>query len=112
MAVTELSDGNPDGTQLGQDATTDKIGFWGTTPVVQPTSASQAAVTATATTAMSTTLTISASNGAGTWAFASSTVANALSKSVQEQQVDLAGVVVLLNQIRAELAEVGLITGS
>jgi hypothetical protein len=32
----ELSDANPDGTSMGQSAT-DKIGFYGITPVVQAT---------------------------------------------------------------------------
>lgn len=34
MAAKQLSDGNDDGTVLGQDAT-DKIGFFGTTPIDQ-----------------------------------------------------------------------------
>lgn len=42
--IKQLADGGPDGTQLGQSAT-DKVGFYGTTPVVQPTAAAQAAVT-------------------------------------------------------------------
>lgn len=35
MAVKQLSDGNSDGTALGQSAT-DKIGFYGATPVDKP----------------------------------------------------------------------------
>lgn len=35
MAVKELSDGGADGTRLGQD-TSDKVGFYGATPVDQP----------------------------------------------------------------------------
>lgn len=38
----QLSDGRPDGVLLGQDPTTDKVGFYNTTPVVQPTGAAQA----------------------------------------------------------------------
>jgi hypothetical protein len=50
MALKELSDGGPDGTRLGQSAT-DKVGFFGlATPIVQPTAANQAAITAGATT--------------------------------------------------------------
>ena len=41
-----LDDGNDDGTIFGQDSS-EKIGFWGTTPCDQPASANQAAVTAT-----------------------------------------------------------------
>lgn len=33
--ILHLSDKNPDGTMLGQSAT-DKVGFYGATPVVQP----------------------------------------------------------------------------
>jgi hypothetical protein len=47
--VKQLSDGNIDGVQFGQNATVDKIGFFGATPVVQPTSANQGAITAGAT---------------------------------------------------------------
>lgn len=38
MSVTELSDGNDDGTRLGQSAS-DKISFHGSTPVVQQSTA-------------------------------------------------------------------------
>lgn len=50
MPLKELSDGGPDGTRLGQSIT-DKVGFFGlATPIVQPTAANQAAITAGATT--------------------------------------------------------------
>lgn len=108
-----IGDNRPDGAMVGAQATTDKIGFWGTTPVVQPTSASQGSVTATATTAMSTTLTLSASNtGAGVFGFSSSSVGKEIVKSVSEQQVDLAALIVLANQMRTELVAIGLIKGS
>ena len=45
----QLSDADVDGTLLGQSAT-DKVGFYGKAPVVQPASATQAAITAGATT--------------------------------------------------------------
>lgn len=44
MAVRQLSDGAADGNNLGQSVT-DKVGFYGVTPVVQPTAAAQAAIT-------------------------------------------------------------------
>jgi hypothetical protein len=44
MAVKQLSDGNPDGTTLGQSAT-DLIAFYGATPLARPAGAAQAAVT-------------------------------------------------------------------
>lgn len=55
MAVRELSDGNDDGTRLGQSST-DKLGFFGlATPIVQPSGAGQAAATNTTTTTSTTT---------------------------------------------------------
>lgn len=47
MAVTHLSDGNPDGTALGQNSS-DLISFYGATPIARPTSI--AVITAGATT--------------------------------------------------------------
>lgn len=48
--ITELSNRNADGTRLGQSAT-DRVGFYGATPIVQPAGATQAALTTTPTTA-------------------------------------------------------------
>lgn len=84
MAVRQLSDGNDDGTVLGQSAS-DKIGFYGlATPIVQPSGASQAAVTNTTTTTSTTT---------------------ALT-------TDLDAVRVLVNKIRSDLVALGLIAGA
>jgi hypothetical protein len=52
MAVDQLSKKCPDGTTLGQSAT-DLVGFYGATPVVQPTAAGQAAAGTTASTTTS-----------------------------------------------------------
>jgi hypothetical protein len=50
MAKKQLSDGGPDGTVLGQ-ASTDKIGFYGTsTPIAKRTNTLAAALTAGTTT--------------------------------------------------------------
>lgn len=54
MAARELSDARADGQTLGQSAS-DKVGFYGATPVVQPASTSQSAVAATTTTTATTT---------------------------------------------------------
>lgn len=65
-------------------ATTDKIGFYGATPVDQGT------MTATALTALTTNPTFSASNtGAGVFGFSSSTAATAYVTRIQQMQVDL-----------------------
>jgi hypothetical protein len=82
MAAKQLSDADGAGTLLGQ-STTDKIGFYGVTPIVQPT------VTAIGTT------TISQVATSGKWAFASSTAALAFVARVQSIQtkLDLLGIV-------------------
>lgn len=43
-SVIVVDQNNPVGTEFGQSAT-DKVSFYGATPVVQPTSAAQAAIT-------------------------------------------------------------------
>ena len=47
MAVKELSNGGPDGTRLGQNAT-DLVGFYGATPVDRPATVADATDAATA----------------------------------------------------------------
>lgn len=47
MAARQLSDGNPEGTILGQD-TADLVGFYGTSPVDQPATVADATDAATA----------------------------------------------------------------
>jgi hypothetical protein len=49
MAARQLSDARSDGVKLGQSVT-DKVGFWGKTPIVQPAHTDQGAITAGATT--------------------------------------------------------------
>jgi hypothetical protein len=44
MPLKILTDGNPDGTLIGSNATTDKIGFWGNIPVPQRTNPLQAVI--------------------------------------------------------------------
>jgi hypothetical protein len=106
-----IGNNNPDGVSFGL-TTSEKISFYGITPVAQRSSGSQASVTATATTAMSTTLTISAANTSKVFGFSSSTVGKEIVKCVKEMQVDLAAVVLLANRMRADLVALGLIKGS
>ena len=96
MSKKELSDGNPSGTSLGQSAT-DSIGFYGATPVTQPTNAAQAAV-------------VDASGGAAaptngiltlTGTYNSAIIANAIATLAAQG-----------NQMRAALVSLGLIKGS
>ena len=78
-----VGDGRPDGTIVFQSG--EKGAFFGATPAVKPTSASQAAVTTTITTTLATNTVL---------------------------ETDLAATIVLVNQIRSELVALGLITGS
>jgi hypothetical protein len=80
----QLSDGRPDGVQLGQSAT-DKVGFYGKAPIAQRSGASQG------------TFTISTTQSTG-WGFLSSTAADAA--------------IALLTEIRATLVAAGLMKGS
>lgn len=57
MAVNQLSKKDVDGTVVGQDAT-DKLSFYGKTPVVQPAHTDQAAITAGATATATTALVV------------------------------------------------------
>ena len=45
MTVNELTDNDVDGSRVGQ-VSTEKLAFWGATPIVQPSGASQAVVAA------------------------------------------------------------------
>lgn len=51
MAVTQLHNGNSDGVNIGRDAN-DKVGFHGTTPVVQQARVADATDAATAITSL------------------------------------------------------------
>ena len=83
MAKEVIGDGRPDGVTLGR-AITEKVSLYGVTPVVQPASASQAAVTATITTT----------------AVLTQVAAQASANTT------------LLNQIRTELIDLGAIKGA
>jgi hypothetical protein len=84
-----LSDGRPAGVFLGQSST-DKIGFYGTTPIVQRSGSAQDAV--------STTLGAVSSTAGATYGFPTAAQADAHTT--------------LLNECRAALVALGLIKGS
>ena len=85
MATYEyLGDGRPDGTIIGRTSS-EKIGFFGTTPADQPASANEAA-----------------------WATGFTTT---LPTNTVLKTAILAGVT-LVNQLRTDLVELGLIKGS
>lgn len=83
--VEEVGSGGSGGSRLGATSA-ELVAFFGATPVVQPTSASQAAVS-----------TAAATTGSAIYGFTSAQ-AN--------------GIITLLNQIRGDLVTLGLIKGS
>jgi hypothetical protein len=111
--------GTSTGTKIGT-ATSQKLGFWNATPIVQPASANQAAVGALATTG----LTDSTGGTAdGTLAAVGATNAGDVSADInnnfKELQVKLGNTVTdlttlktLVNQIRSDLVAAGLMKGS
>lgn len=94
------------GRETGQSAT-DKIGFYGTTPVTQPTNASQAAVTVLTDTSGGTAH-LDTGLQALTSTYNSGILANALS-SLALAAINNAA---LTNRLRADLVTLGLIKGS
>ena len=85
MAVRHLSDGNDDGTVLGQSIT-DKVALHGSVPVAQRAGAAQAAVTTTG---------------------ATSTTPYGFSSAAQADAI-----VTLVNELRAAIVEKGVIKGA
>jgi hypothetical protein len=104
--VKHLSDYDPAGTTLGQDAS-DKIGFYGTTPAIQPAATAQAAVSTAAITAVVTTGAALTSYGFTTTAqpLAIATAVNLLITRVDANTT-------LVNKLRADLVTLGLIKGT
>jgi hypothetical protein len=89
--------GTTTGTKIGT-ATTQKIGFWNTTPVVQPSGANQAAITNTA---------IGTADGA--LVSIGTTYSNTVANNINNNFADIA---TLLNEIRTALVNVGIIKGA
>ena len=96
MAIKELSDLNPDGTRVGQTAA-DKVGFYGATPVAQPTAAAQAAVT-------------DASGGAAAATNGIVTITGTYNSTILANAI--ATLAAQTNAIRGALVSVGIIKGS
>lgn len=96
MTIQYIGDGSASGTLVGATAT-HLIAFYGKTPVVQPTSADQFAVTSTA---LSSTVTSTTPYG-----YASSTVLQTMLTRVSSLSVFCA-------QLRADLVTLGIIKGS
>lgn len=94
MAVRHLTDGQGDGTSLGQ-STADKIAFYNYTPVVQPAATAQSAVATAAITAVT----------AGETLVGVATQLAALNPRIEAMRV-------LQHQMRSDLIALGLIKGS
>lgn len=86
--IEQIGNGNPDGSTVGYD-TTEKVGFYGTTPIAQRSGSAQASTITTAVgSALQTT----------NWAWTTSTQPAALIAS--------------LNEMRASMIAIGIIKGS
>lgn len=93
-AGQQVTDGNPDGSNVGQ-STTDKVGFWGVTPVVQPSATDQSAVATTAITTLATEPT-----------------ATDIAVAVNSLISRVSAAVTLVNQVRSDLVTAGILKGS
>lgn len=94
MAVKELGDNATEGTRLGR-ATTELVSFWGASPVDQPASANQFAITSTTLTTITDIVTTASLTGN----------VNAIVARVNS-------ISLFCYQLRADLVEAGLIKGS
>ena len=94
MAVEYIDSGNDDGIGIGQSAT-EKVGFYGKTPVVQPAATAQSAVATTAITTLVTTPT-----------------ATDIAVAVNSLITRVSAAVTLVNQLRSDLVTLGPIKGS
>jgi nucleoside permease NupC len=104
--LTYFGDDNPDGVSVGQ-STSDKVSFYGVTPIVQRSSSNQAAVATTAITAPATTASISTAHYGYT-----STQADAISAAVANLVTRVAANTTLVNELRAALVALGAIKGA
>lgn len=104
---TNIALGTTTGTDIGT-STSQKLGFYGTTPVVQPTTASEAAVSTAAITSVVTT----AATATSPVGYTTTTQANAIVTAINSLITQVASLTTLCNQLRADLVTLGLIKGS
>ena len=96
-------------TKIGQ-GTSDTVSFYGVTPVAQQSGAGQAALSTSTLTAVSNSAAISVSLNDG-YGF-SQTQANQFITLAAETKTRLSATVTLVNQLRSDLQDLGLIAGS
>lgn len=106
MSVEHLSNGNADGTTLGQ-STSDLISLYGVTPVAQRSGSDQAAV-ATLSGSVATT---SASNSSP-YGYTTASQADAIVSTVNSLITKVNSTITLENELRAALVALGAIKGS
>lgn len=104
--IRYLDDGRSDGTVLGQSSS-ELVGFWGATPVVQPSGASQSAVSTATITAVSTATPITSGYGYSTTA-----LAEAMQTAVNDTVTRVTALTTLVNQLRSDLVTAGIIAGA
>ena len=125
-SIEQVTFNSPDGAQMGKSAT-EKIAFFGSTPVTQPASGDQASVSTTSTNPSAPTaftapgtgsaITVTTNNAADL-----TTIGDALEVlrdevALYETQIsnlvaDVAALTTLSNQLRTELVTLGLISGA
>lgn len=97
-----------DGHVIGQDSAS-LVALYGVTPVVQPSGASEAAVTKTLATALATAVFSAAYTGM--WAYSSSTAAKLVVTRINQAKVDVGALTILVNKLRADLVALGAVKG-
>lgn len=95
-----------DGVLLGS-ATSEKVGFFGTTPADQPVGSAQAAVTTTVGSAVAGT----AATNSTPYGY-SQAQADAIVTNINALRVDVLATVALVNKLRTDLVELGIIKGA
>lgn len=105
MVYTNLHDGSDDGVQYGIDST-QKIGFFGATPVVRPTTAT--AVATTAVTAVATTASTNGTTNNGLFGYTTSTQANAIVTAINSLITQGNSSLTAVNTIKTNLDTLGL----
>lgn len=95
----------PDGAQAGR-ASTERLGFWGATPISRRTSADQAAVTTTQTAV------ISSAASSGGFAYSTAAIATDIVTQLNAAKTDINAINVLVTELRAALVSSGIIHGS
>lgn len=110
--LKELDDGNSDGTRLGRSATSE-ISFYGATPIVQPSGASQSAIATSAITAVATSAITALSTATpivSGYGFSTTTEAAAIATAVNSLTTRVAALVTAANSLITRAEEIRVYT--